>query len=333
MMMSGDNSKKHEIEIKSISKNEMKFILYNSNTALANALRRIMLSEVPTLAVDIVNVYENTSPFHDEFIAHRIGLIPIDSRNIKSYEFRERCKCKETCSRCTVQYIIEVKCNNANKIDVSHYDIEALDHEPNIPMPIPNDNKHNNIDKMDTAIPIVTLSKNQTLHMKLTATKGIGKMHAKWIPANVSYIIDHKIVINHQEVDKMPKEHKLIIANNLNPDCYILKEMDDDRDVELQLSENMSVVMAESCRDTLTELGYNKDIVKVIYDETRFHFKVESVGSMPPEQIVEMAIEILESKLKDLEPQIKASFYSIEEVAKQLKEQGVSLYGIQLDLE
>ncbi|SBS91979.1 DNA-directed RNA polymerase II subunit RPB3, putative (RPB3), partial [Plasmodium ovale curtisi] len=92
MMMSGDNSKKHEIEIKSISKNEMKFILYNSNTALANALRRIMLSEVPTLAVDIVNVYENTSPFHDEFIAHRIGLIPIDSRNIKSYEFRERCK-------------------------------------------------------------------------------------------------------------------------------------------------------------------------------------------------------------------------------------------------
>ncbi|GAW80293.1 DNA-directed RNA polymerase II [Plasmodium gonderi] len=327
-----ESLKRHEIEITKLTKDEMSFVLCNSNTGMANALRRIMLSEIPTLAIDVVNVYENTSPFHDEFLAHRLGLIPIDSRNVKNYEFREKCKCKETCSKCTIQYVIQVKCNNAHKIDISHYDIESVDHEPNIPMPTPYQNRKNKMEE-NSAIPIVTLSKNQTLHVKLIATKGIGKMHAKWIPANVSYRIDHKVQIKHNLINTLSRENKLLIANTLNKNCYILKNTDaDDSDVYLKLNENMSVVMAESCIELLNELGH-KDIVKIIYDETKFHFKVESVGSMPPEQVVEMAIEILENKLKTLEPQIKSSFYSIDEVAKQLKEQGVSLYGIQLDLE
>ncbi|ETW18638.1 hypothetical protein PFAG_02478 [Plasmodium falciparum Santa Lucia] len=330
-----DNTNKHQINITKLTKDELDFTLYNSNSGIANALRRIMLSEIPTLAIDVVNVYENTSAFHDEFIAHRLGLIPIDSRNVNNYEFREKCKCKETCSKCTIQYIIEVKCNHSNKIDVSHYDIESLEHEPNVPMPIPHGNKNS---VSENAIPIVTLSKNQTLHMKLIATKGIGKMHAKWIPANVSYRIDHKVLIKHNLIDKLSNEHKLLLANNLNKDCYILNKdtHDDDNNnnnnIQLKLKENMSVVMAESSIDLLSELGY-KDIIKIVYDETMFHFHVESVGSIPPEQIVQMAIDILENKLKVLEPQIKSSFYSIDEVAKQLKEQGVSLYGIQLDLE
>ncbi|CRG99441.1 DNA-directed RNA polymerase II subunit RPB3, putative [Plasmodium relictum] len=329
MITNNDSSNKHKIEITKLTKDEISFVLYNSNYGLANALRRIILSEIPTLAIDVVNVYENTSSFHDEYLAHRLGLIPIDSRNVNNYEFREKCKCKETCSKCTIQYVIEVKCNNANKIDISHYDIESLDHEPNVPMPIPHGKKNT---KIENAIPIVTLSKNQTLHMKLIATKGIGKMHAKWIPANVSYRIDHKIKIKNHLIDKLPQNHKLMLANSLNKDCYILKNSDDDRDVQLKLNENMSVVMAENCIEILNELGY-KDIIKIIYDDTKFHFNVESIGSLPPEQIVEMALEVLENKLKNLEPQIKSSFYSIDEVAKQLKEQGVSLYGIQLDLE
>ncbi|ANQ07306.1 Dna-directed rna polymerase II [Plasmodium coatneyi] len=327
-----DAAKRHEVEITKLTKDEMTFILHNSNTGMANALRRIMLSEIPTLAIDVVNVYENTSPFHDEFLAHRLGLIPIDSRNVKNFEFREKCKCKETCSKCTIQYLIQVKCNNVSKIDVTHYDIESVEHEPNVPMPVPFEDRNNKMAESN-AIPIVTLSKNQTLHMKLIATKGIGKMHAKWIPANVSYRIDHKVSIKHHLINSLSAEHKLLLANSLNKDCYVLKNAEaHDRDVSLRLNENMSVVMAESCIEVLNELGY-KDVVKVIYDETKFHFKVESVGSMPPEQVVEMAIEILENKLKTLEPQIKSSFYSIDEVAKQLKEQGVSLYGIQLDLE
>src|SRR3989338_5925546 len=53
------------------------FTLKNTGTALANAIRRISMGQVPVLAIDAITMYENNSAFFDEYIANRIGLIPI----------------------------------------------------------------------------------------------------------------------------------------------------------------------------------------------------------------------------------------------------------------
>ena len=56
---------------------DMEFDLIGVDASVANALRRIMIGEVPTMAIENVYIYNNTSVMHDEILAHRLGLIPI----------------------------------------------------------------------------------------------------------------------------------------------------------------------------------------------------------------------------------------------------------------
>jgi DNA-directed RNA polymerase II subunit RPB3 len=71
-----------EIKILELSQYVMRFELLNTDLSVANSLRRIIISEIPTMAIDLVEVRENTSALHDEFIAHRIGLIPLRSHEV-----------------------------------------------------------------------------------------------------------------------------------------------------------------------------------------------------------------------------------------------------------
>lgn len=65
------------IEIQSLTEEEMVFDLIGIDAALANAFRRILLAEVPTMAIEKVFILTNTSMIQDEVLAHRLGLIPI----------------------------------------------------------------------------------------------------------------------------------------------------------------------------------------------------------------------------------------------------------------
>ena len=58
------------------NKNERVILRINSNEPLANAIRR-SISEVPTLAIDEVEIYKNDSALFDEVLAHRLGLLPL----------------------------------------------------------------------------------------------------------------------------------------------------------------------------------------------------------------------------------------------------------------
>ncbi len=53
------------------------FDLSGVDAPVANALRRILLSEIPTMAIEKVLLFQNTSVIQDEVLAHRLGLIPI----------------------------------------------------------------------------------------------------------------------------------------------------------------------------------------------------------------------------------------------------------------
>lgn len=48
------------------------------DASIANAFRRILIAEVPTVAIEHIYVWNNTSVIQDEVLAHRIGLVPLN---------------------------------------------------------------------------------------------------------------------------------------------------------------------------------------------------------------------------------------------------------------
>lgn len=56
---------------------------------LANALRRILIAEIPTMAIEKVNMWQNTSIIPDENLAHRMGLIPIKA-DPRQFEYHQK---------------------------------------------------------------------------------------------------------------------------------------------------------------------------------------------------------------------------------------------------
>ena len=67
---------KFEIKITNLSERTGTFDLIHIDTSIANAFRRIMIAEVPSVAAETVYMFMNTSVIQDEVLAQRIGLIP-----------------------------------------------------------------------------------------------------------------------------------------------------------------------------------------------------------------------------------------------------------------
>ncbi|KAL8688987.1 MAG: hypothetical protein Q9218_005235 [Villophora microphyllina] len=65
------------IQFHKLSPLDSSFSLIGIDASIANAFRRILLAEIPTLAIEYVFVHNNTSIVQDEVLAHRLGLIPL----------------------------------------------------------------------------------------------------------------------------------------------------------------------------------------------------------------------------------------------------------------
>src|SRR3990167_7411824 len=86
---------------------KLSFILKDSDPIFANTLRRLMIDEVPTMAIEEVEFSKNNSILYDEIVAHRLGLIPLKT-DMKSYNLPEKCKCKgEGCARCQLKLTLK----------------------------------------------------------------------------------------------------------------------------------------------------------------------------------------------------------------------------------
>jgi DNA-directed RNA polymerase subunit D len=142
-----------------------------------NALRRLAISEVPTLAIDDVVILENSSVMHDEAVAHRLGLIPLRT-DPGRFVMPHECDCGSTlgCAKCRVLLVLDAEATDKTKVVTSGEMVS----EDEMVKPVSKD------------IPIVVLAPSQKLKFEAYARLGIGKQHAKWQPTSAAVVKDGK---------------------------------------------------------------------------------------------------------------------------------------------
>lgn len=158
------------LKIKILEKNneKLKFSVSDTSSGLAGELRRIMISEVPTMAIEWVNFIRNDSLLWDEIVAHRLGLIPL-TFDEDFYSLKDDCKCKgKGCAHCEVTLVLKKK----GPCTVYSGDFKSTDKK---------------VGPVYDKIPIVELNQDQELELEAVAQLGTGREHAKWQASVAGY--------------------------------------------------------------------------------------------------------------------------------------------------
>lgn len=103
-------------------KDTLEFDLIGVDASIANAFRRILISEVPTMAIESVFIFNNTSIIHDEILAQRLGLVPILA-DAREFEFKMGSQDDPTDLN-TLVFRLDVKCSHNPASNQSHVDPE-----------------------------------------------------------------------------------------------------------------------------------------------------------------------------------------------------------------
>ncbi len=147
--------------------NKLIFIIKNTTPGFINTLRRVMLSEVQTLAVKKVIFTKNSSALFDEIIAHRLGMVSLTSNS--DYTMQAKCSCKgEGCTKC--QSSITLKAEGPLTVYASDLKFQDTNIKPVYPK-----------------TPIIKLLKGQELEFEALIGMGTGKEHAKFSPCLAFY--------------------------------------------------------------------------------------------------------------------------------------------------
>jgi DNA-directed RNA polymerase subunit D len=224
-----------------------------------------------------VRIYDNTSAFFDEMLAHRLGLIPIKT-DLSTYSTKEKCSCGGAgCPGCMVTFTLSVE---GPKTVLSS---DLIPQDPNATPVYDN-------------IPIVKLTKGQKLVIEAHAILNTGREHAKWQPTLVCGFKNHP-VINISEacdacalcVDECPRNILAVRGKK----------------VEVIEGKLADCSMCKLCEQACLSSGIGDEpAIAVSAEPDRYIFVVESDGSLPVKEIMDRALLYIRDQSHELERQL-----------------------------
>ncbi|KAI0285482.1 DNA-directed RNA polymerase [Russula aff. rugulosa BPL654] len=287
--------KKLQVKIYKLSKRSVEFDLVGVDAPIANALRRILIAEVPTVAIEYVYVF-----------AHRLGMIPLNV-DPALLEMKENPSDQAT-DRNTIVFKLKVDCtrnllaprdctesailyNNSEVLardlqwDPQGEQVEIFAKRPPAPT-IP-----------ETVL--VKMRPGQGVEMEMHAVKGLGKDHAKFSPvATASYRLLPHIVLD--EANPVPPHLATRFQN-----CFAPGVINVDARTKKVTVDDYGVRGEPMSREVLRHPDLAK-FVKLARVRDHFIFNVESEGPYEPQRLPLEAIRVMRGKISTLKAAAEA---------------------------
>ncbi|XP_065353997.1 DNA-directed RNA polymerases I and III subunit RPAC1 [Cloeon dipterum] len=290
---------KEMFDIKIVFKDdmEMEFDVIGVEPSLANAFRRILLSEVPSIAIKEVHMYMNTSVIQDEVLCHRIGLIPLKA-NPRNFEMQQ--EGAPPSEHDTLEFELRIKCTKNNSAPAKTTELADLYKNHMVYsksikwLPMGDQDKMfsaSDVGPVFDDILIAKMRPGQEIEMKMLAGKGCGKDHAKYSPVcTASY--------------------------RLMPTIELTREIDGDAAYRLQKSFSPGVIDVvqrggkpvavvknarydNGSRNHMLHSDF-ASFVKVGRVPDHYIFTIESVGAIEPEELFLESVDVLKAKCTNL---------------------------------
>jgi DNA-directed RNA polymerase II subunit RPB3 len=300
------------IKINDIKEDVIQFEIFNTDSSLANSLRRVMIAEVPTLCIDLVEFEDNTSVLIDEVISHRLGLIPIKSDRpggMTEWNYNHACTCSDFCDMCSAVFNLDCSFNemsqrpenvNLVSIPVTSKDLISENRDARAAH-FSNEEEASRGFASNNGIIIVRLGPGQSIKLRAIAKKGIGKEHAKWSPvATVAMKFDPVVRLNEEILDQYSEEEKKELVACCPTEVFHLDEYSN----TVVVKDPQACIFCKECIFTLEDFRKKpEDLLAVELDHSadRFHFTVETTGAITAKQVVKDAMGILTEKIMKLQ--------------------------------
>ncbi len=244
----------------------LKAIVDGITPPIINALRRVLISDVPVLAIDDVIILDNTSVLYDEVLAHRLSMIPIrtDLRKLPKIE-----ECEQELvdpSLCQVRFELNVEA----KEPIVVYSRDLKSDDPST-RPVYED------------VPIVKLVPGQKVVLEAYAKLGRARNNVKWQAGLAAYYYYPKVSVVDKANDKC--RACLEVCNGA------LKIRDDD-----------SIIIDDVLKCTFNRWKACEQVcpaLRVNWDENKYVFWTESFGNMPVEEMIREGFRILKGKFQE----------------------------------
>ena len=263
------------LEVLKKDEHNLVFVVEGISIEMANAIRRIMVTEIPVMAINEVIILKNDSPLYDEIISHRLGLIPLKT-DLETYKLPQDCECSGFgCPLCQVSLTCEITNTTNTSLEIYSGDLKSND-----PLIVP----------VTPHIPLVKIDKDDKVIIEAYAILGTARDHAKWqAVTNVYYRFYPKVELDESKCTKCAD--KCIVSRMCPKDLF---DFSNNKTPKLIKDYQEVCDLCNAC-----QLNCPENAVITDSEENKYIFSIESDGSLTFETVIKKTFEIFNEKIEE----------------------------------